>query len=154
MVVGAVAADHGGFGVGAHAAAAHYVSARHARAQDAHRQRRDRGGRFALRRVHSRVLVERIDAAGAGGELDLRHRLQRAARAVPDEVRDRVVEDRRAVPIEFDAPALALLVETVAQERDDRARISHAAHDVFVSGAEPGNVGRHQIGSSGGTSSL
>jgi hypothetical protein len=66
--------------------------------------------------------VHRQHHLRAGGELDLGHAEEGAPCAVHDEVGERIVEQRRAIVAQRDAPARRLLVEAVAQQRQQRLR--------------------------------
>ena len=93
--------------------------------------------------------MHRHDCCRAGGELDLRHRRERASRAFPEVLVERIVEQRRAVGTQRDDAARAFGVKAVSQERDDDLHVCEIAHPVRVCRAVTGKRDRGKHGVDG-----
>jgi hypothetical protein len=100
------------------------------------------------------VFVARHRPGGAGGELDLGHAQQRAARALHHERRQPVVEHRTVLSLSrLDLATRRLGVEAIAQQRQQRLRVGKA-FIAFRLSPKPAIVSEAITGCRGGASSL
>src|SRR5579885_2492006 len=91
-----------------------------------------------------RAFVQRKYGERARGELNLRHRYERAAQPFPYVRRNGVIQQRGAVGFQTHGTAGALFVKSIAHERDHRLRMGCARHECCVLRAESDQRGRHE----------
>ena len=148
VVVFAEAVDHGFFRLAAHAATAHLVRGEQADAVGFHGQVVDAGSGLGPGVVPGGVQVHEADFAGAGGELDFGHFVERVFEASPQVVGDRVVQCRAAIVAKTDGAAGAVGMKAVPQQGNDgvHSRQFRQVIDLLlpVAGYDTGRHGRVQ----------